>query len=76
MKSFKVVLSSVIEVNNFVNAVNEFDFDVELVSGGFVVDAKSMMAIFSLELASPLTMRVYCEETDDFEKALGGFIVY
>lgn len=75
MKSFKVMLSSIVDVKNFVNLVNEFSFDVDMVSGRYVVDAKSLMGIFSLELSKPIVMRVYSEETEAFEEALKEFIV-
>lgn len=76
MKSFKVMLSSIVDVKNFVNLVNEFSFDVDMVSGRYVVDAKSLMGIFSLDLAKPIVVRVYSEDTVAFEKALKDFIAY
>ncbi len=76
MKSFKVMLSSIVDVKNFVNLVNEFDFDVDLVSGRYVVDAKSLMGIFSLELSKPIIMRVYSEDTTKLEESLKEFITY
>lgn len=76
MKSFKVMLSSIVDVKNFVNLVNEFDFDVDMVSGRYVVDAKSLMGIFSLELSKPIIMRVYSEDTTELEKRLKEFIIY
>lgn len=75
MKSYKVMLSSIVDVKNFVNIVNRFDCDVDLVSGRYVVDAKSIMGIFSLELSKPITMRVYSEDTQIVEKELKGFLV-
>ncbi len=75
MKSFKVMLSSIVDVKNFVNLVNEFDFDVDLVSGRYVVDAKSLMGIFSLELSRPVSMRVYTEDTEALEAVLKEFII-
>lgn len=76
MKSFKVMLSSIVDVKNFVNLVNEFDFEVDMVSGRYVVDAKSLMGIFSLDLSKPIIMRVYTEDTVELEKSLGEFIIY
>lgn len=76
MKSFKVMLSSIVDVKNFVNLVNEFSFDVDMVSGRYVVDAKSLMGIFSLDLAKPIVVCVYSEDTVAFEKALKDFIAY
>lgn len=75
MKSFKVMLSSIVDVKTFVDIVNEFDFDVDMVSGRYVVDAKSLMGIFSLDLAKPVIMRVYSEDTEEIEKKLDMFIV-
>ncbi len=75
MKSFKVVLSSIVDVKTFVDIVNEFEFDVDLVSGRYVVDAKSIMGIFSLELSKPVIMRVYDSDTLSLEEKLKDFIV-
>ncbi len=75
MKSFKVMLSSIVDVKNFVNLVNEFDFDIDMVSGRYIVDAKSLMGIFSLELSRPIIMRVYAEDTVELEQTLKEFIV-
>lgn len=75
MKSFKVMLSSIVDVKTFVDIVNEFDFDVDMVSGRYIVDAKSLMGIFSLDLGNPVTMRVYTDQIDIVEEKLGKFIV-
>ncbi len=75
LKCFRIMLSSIEAVKNFVNKVNEFDFDVDLVSGRYVVDAKSIMGIFSLELSQPIIARVYSENTSAFEENLADFIV-
>lgn len=75
MKSFKVILTSIEDVKTLVEIVNDFEFDVDMVSGRYVVDAKSLMGIFSLDLAKPVTMRVYAEDTEKFEDALKKFIV-
>ncbi len=69
------MLSSIEAVKDFVNKVNEFDFDVDLVSGRYVVDAKSIMGIFSLNLSQPIIARVYSENTSAFEESLADFIV-
>lgn len=76
MKSFKVMLSSIVDVKNFVNLVNGFDFEVDMVSGRYVVDAKSLMCIFSLDLSKPIIMRVYTEDTTELEESLKEFIIY
>ena len=50
MKNFNIMLHSINDVKTFVNSVNKYDFDVDLTSGRYVVDAKSIMGIFSLDL--------------------------
>ena len=52
MKNFNIMLHSINDVKTFVNSVNKYDFDVDLTSGRYVVDAKSIMGIFSLDLSN------------------------
>ena len=54
MTTFKIMLSSINDVKDFVNIVSRYDFDVDLTSGRYVVDAKSIMGIFSLDLSKPI----------------------
>ena len=68
MKSCEIMLSSIEAVKKFVNLVNAYDFDVDLVSGRYVVDAKSIMGIFSLDLSSKIKVEI---QSDDCEKFLG-----
>ncbi|MGN1098292.1 MAG: HPr family phosphocarrier protein [Clostridia bacterium] len=74
MKSYEIFLRTIIDVKNFVNAINNFEFDVDLVSGRYVVDAKSIMGIFSLDLSRPITLRVFSDDVEEFEKAISEFI--
>lgn len=62
MTTVNVLLSSIDDVKNFVNIVSRYDFDIDLVSGRYVVDAKSIMGIFSLDLAKPIKVELH---TDD-----------
>ena len=74
--TMKIVLKSIDDVKVFVNEVNKVPFDVDLSSGRYVVDAKSIMGIFSLDLTSPITMEVHNKEkgeADDFLKAIEKF---
>ena len=54
MKSVVIKLDTINDVKNFVNTVSKYDFDVDLVSGRYAVDAKSIMGMFSLDLAKPI----------------------
>ena len=75
MKTFDMVLSSINDVKDFVNIVSRFDFDVDLTSGRYVVDAKSIMGIFSLDLSKPITVEVHDDNCDEFLTHVKKFIV-
>lgn len=60
-----IVLNSVSDVKSFVNIVNEYPFEIDLISGRYVVDGKSIMGIFSLDLKQPITCCISAESTDE-----------
>ena len=62
MKTVQISLNSIDKVKSFVNDVTKFDCDFDLVSGRYVIDAKSIMGIFSLDLSKPITLNVHAEE--------------
>ena len=62
MKTFNIMLSSINDVKNFVNIVNRYSFDIDLVSGRYVVDAKSIMGIFSLDLSKPIKVEIHSDD--------------
>lgn len=64
MVTVNVLLSSINDVKNFVNIVSKYDFDIDLASGRYVVDAKSIMGIFSLDLAKPIKVEIHTEDAD------------
>ncbi len=59
MVTFRIMLKSINDVKDFVNIVNKYDFDVDLTSGRYIVDAKSIMGIFSLDLSKPIKVEAY-----------------
>ncbi len=65
MKTVQISLNSIDKVKSFVNDIAKFDYDFDLVSGRYVVDAKSIMGIFSLDLAKPLDLNIHTEEGVD-----------
>ena len=75
MKTFNLLLSSINDVKDFVNIVSRYDFDVDLTSGRYVVDAKSIMGIFSLDLSKPIKVEVQSDDCDEFIASLKRFIV-
>lgn len=68
MADISIMLSSINDVKNFVNTVSRYDCDVDLVSGRYIVDAKSIMGIFSLDLTKPITVQI--QDGSDSEKLL------
>ena len=75
MKNVKVSLASINDVKNFVNIVGKYDFDIDLVSDRYVVDAKSIMGIFSLDLTKPIGVQLHTENADEIIDELKPFIV-
>ena len=75
MKTFDLLLSSINDVKDFVNIVSKYDFDVDLTSGRNVVDAKSIMGIFSLDLSKPIKVEVHSDDCDKFMEELDKFII-
>ena len=67
MKSVMIRLSLVENVNKFVNIVYRYPFEMDLRAGRHVVDAKSILGIFSLDLSRPITLEIY---SDDCEQLL------
>lgn len=75
MKCFNIMLHSINDVKSFVNTVNKYDFDVDLTSGRYVVDAKSIMGIFSLDLSKPIKVEVFTEDPGAFMDEMKSFII-
>ena len=62
MKSVQISLNSIDKVKSFVNDLAKFDSDFDLVSGRYVIDAKSIMGIFSLDLSKPINLNIHAEK--------------
>lgn len=65
MKTVKISLNSIDKVKAFVNDVTKFDVEFDLVSGRYVIDAKSIMGIFSLDLSKPIDLNIHNEDNMD-----------
>ena len=76
MKTVKICLNSIEKVKSFVNAITLFDVDCDLVSGRYVIDAKSIMGIFSLDLSKPIDLSIHAnEEMDAILEVLKPYII-
>ena len=76
MKKVMISLNSIDKVKSFVNDISRFDYDFDLVSGRYVIDAKSIMGIFSLDLSKPIELNIHAEEgADEVIEMLKPYIV-
>ena len=75
MTKTTVNLQAINDVKEFVNIVMKYDFDIDLVSGRYHVDAKSIMGIFSLDLSKPIDLEAHTDDADKFFKDIDKFIV-
>ncbi|MFV0399692.1 MAG: HPr family phosphocarrier protein [Oscillospiraceae bacterium] len=75
MRTINVLLGTINDVKEFVNIVSKYDFDVDLVSGRYAVDAKSIMGIFSLDLSKPIQVNVHSDDAGEFMAAIQKFEV-
>ena len=63
------------DVKKFVAIVNHYPYDIDLRSGRYVVDAKSLLGIFSIDLSKPITMTVYSDNCDDLLEEISPYII-
>ena len=75
MKQVKIVLNTIPQVQNFVNTIYRFSAEADLSSGKYVVDAKSIMGIFSLNLLAPVTLTVNGDDEEELIEAIKDIIV-
>lgn len=75
MTKTKVFLQAINDVKEFVTIVMRYDFDIDLVSGRYAVDAKSIMGIFSLDLSKPIELDAHTDDAEKFLKEIAQFIV-
>lgn len=75
MKTTRIRLNGVDDIRAFVNAVAMYKYDIDLRGGRYVVDAKSIMGIFSLDLSSPIEMVVYGDKEDELIARVQKFVV-
>ena len=76
MKTVQISLNSIDKVKSFVNEITKYDNDFDLVSGRYVIDAKSIMGIFSLDLSKPIDLDIHADSNlDDILAALDSYII-
>ena len=75
MKSIKIALKFTQDVKDFVNIVSKYTYDIDLKGDKYVVDAKSILGIYSLDLSKPITVEIHNDKCEALLKELNKFAV-
>lgn len=75
MTSIEIKLTSIQDIRNFVDTVTKYNMDIDLSSGRYIVDAKSIMGIFSLDLMNNIEVTAHTDNCDDLIKDISSVIV-
>jgi len=78
MNTFRISINTIDKVKRFVNLTNKCEADVDIISGRLLVDAKSIMGIFSIDLTRPMTLRIHESNTEklkEYKELFGEFII-
>ncbi|MBQ8194473.1 MAG: HPr family phosphocarrier protein [Oscillospiraceae bacterium] len=75
MTTATICINTINDVKNFVNIVTKCDYDVDIVSGRYAIDAKSIMGIFSLDLSKELTLNIHSDNCAEFLDEIKSYIV-
>ena len=77
MKTVQISLNSIGKVKSFVNAISQFEYDFDLISGRYVIDAKSIMGIFSLDISKPINLNIHVDndEAEEILEAISSYLV-
>ena len=70
MKKTEILIDSIDKVKAFVNEISKFDCDFDLISGRYVIDAKSIMGIFSLDISKPIELDIHEEDEAEINKIM------
>lgn len=75
MKEYVIKITTINDVKKFVSAVSKYEFDVDVVSGRYSIDAKSIMGLFSLDLSKELNMKVHSDDCDELMDEIKDFVI-
>ncbi|MCL2086129.1 MAG: HPr family phosphocarrier protein [Oscillospiraceae bacterium] len=74
MKEVSIKIPYIADVKKFVNTISKYEFDADVVSGRYSVDAKSIMGLFSLDLSKTLVLKIHTDDCDEFLTEIKDFI--
>lgn len=75
MTTAKIKITEINDVKEFVSIVTRCPYDVDIISGRYAIDAKSIMGIFSLDLSKDLELKVHSDDCGEFLDEISRFIV-
>lgn len=75
MKRISIHMKDIAQVKKFVNLVAMQDFEIDLISGRYLTNAKSIMGVLSLNLNQPIEMLVHSERCEEFLHSIREYIV-
>ena len=75
MREVNIKLSLTEDIKEFVKITIKYPFDIDLLSGRYVVDGKSILGIFSLDLTSPITVKIHSDDCEKFIDDLEPYII-
>ncbi|MBQ9429583.1 MAG: HPr family phosphocarrier protein [Clostridia bacterium] len=75
MEKFYIKITTIEDVRKFIEIVTAQDYDIDLTSGRYIVDAKSIMGIFSLDLMNKILLTAHTDNAADLKAALAKYIV-
>ena len=75
MITAEIIFDTINDVKAFVAVAGKYPFDIDLISGRYIVDGKSIMGILSLDLAHPIEMEVHSSKCNDFLAEIKPFII-
>ncbi|MFO7636253.1 MAG: HPr family phosphocarrier protein [Clostridia bacterium] len=70
-----IKFASISDVKSFVDIVSKCSFDIDLISGRYVIDAKSIMGIFSLDLSKQIQIVPHTDDPEPLKKSISNFLV-
>ena len=74
MSTLKVIFHSPEDVLNFVNKVSKYPYDMDLIKGSVIVDAKSLLGIMNLGLSSVVELKVYDDNCDSLKEDIEKYV--
>ena len=75
MTTAKIRINTIEDVKNFVSLVTGVNYDVDIISGRYAIDAKSIMGIFSLDLSKDLELKIHSDDCGEFLDDIKKFII-